>query len=215
MSSVTKSSRKTKEIESAKPADTAKQPASAYEPSAQERAVLQRFYSRQERMIPTPRLKVRKHGENGIEVDHPDPALGAKLLMETCGTGSYSFVRGLCEQLADAAKQGSVIDEDALNFMLAAIRGINPRDEVESMLAAQMAGVHMATMTFVRRLASTEIIEEADSAERVLNKLARTFTTQVEALKRYRTGGEQRVTVEHVHVHSGGQAIVGNVAPVT
>src|SRR5262249_28623851 len=99
--------------------------------------------------------------------------------------------------------------------MLAAIRGINPRDEVESMLAAQMAAVHVATMTFVRRLASTEIIAEADSAERVLNKLARTFATQVEALKRYRTGGEQRVTVEHVHVHSGGQAIVGNVAPGT
>jgi len=29
--------------------------------------------------------------------------------------------------------------------------------------------------------------------------------------KRYRTGGEQKVTVEHVHVHEGGQAIVGSV----
>src|SRR5262245_5920321 len=144
MSSVTKSSRKSKETESAKPAGlTAAQPSSAYEPSAQERAVLQRFDSRRERMIPTPRLKVRKrNAENDIEVDHPDPALGAKLLMETCGSGSYSFVRGLCEQLANATKQGSVVDENALNFMLATIRGINPRDEVESMLAAQMAAVH-------------------------------------------------------------------------
>ncbi len=33
----------------------------------------------------------------------------------------------------------------------------------------------------------------------------------MEALKRYRTGGEQRMTVEHVHVHQGGQAIVGTV----
>jgi hypothetical protein len=70
-------------------------------------------------------------------------------------------------------------------------------------------------MTFVGRLASVENILQQDSAERALNKLARTFATQVEALKRYRTGGEQRVTVEHVHVHSGGQAIVGNVSPVT
>jgi hypothetical protein len=107
--------------------------------------------------------------------------------METCGTGSYSFIRGLCEQLVNAAKQGGVIDEDALNFMLATIRGINPRDEVESMLAAQMAGVHMATMTFVRRLANADIIEEADSAERVLNKLARTFATQVEVRTREKT----------------------------
>jgi hypothetical protein len=33
----------------------------------------------------------------------------------------------------------------------------------------------------------------------------------MEALKRYRTGGEQKVTVQHVSVNEGGQAIVGNV----
>jgi hypothetical protein len=35
----------------------------------------------------------------------------------------------------------------------------------------------------------------------------------MEALKRYRSGDEQKVTVQHVHVSDGGQAIVGNVAP--
>jgi hypothetical protein len=43
------------------------------------------------------------------------------------------------------------------------------------------------------------------------NKLTRTFASQVEALKRYRSGGEQKMTVQHVHVAEGGQAIVGNV----
>jgi hypothetical protein len=33
----------------------------------------------------------------------------------------------------------------------------------------------------------------------------------MEALKRYRSGGEQKVTVHHVSVNEGGQAIVGNV----
>jgi hypothetical protein len=50
-----------------------------------------------------------------------------------------------------------------------------------------------------------------DSAERAFNKLTRTFASQMEALKRYRTGGEQKVTVQHVTVSEGGQAIVGNV----
>ena len=36
---------------------------------------------------------------------------------------------------------------------------------------------------------------------------------QVEALKRYRTGGEQKVTVQHVTVNEGGQAIIGSVSP--
>ena len=51
-----------------------------------------------------------------------------------------------------------------------------------------------------------------DSAERGFNKLARTFAAQMETLKRYRTGGEQKVTVQHVTVNEGGQAVVGNVS---
>ena len=42
-------------------------------------------------------------------------------------------------------------------------------------------------------------------------KMLRTFTAQMEALKRYRTGGQQKVIVEHVHVTAGGQAIIGVV----
>ncbi len=34
---------------------------------------------------------------------------------------------------------------------------------------------------------------------------------QVETLRRLRNGGSQLVRVEHVHVHEGGQAIVGPV----
>ncbi len=92
------------------------------------------------------------------------------------------------------------------------VKGVEPKDQVEAMLAAQMAAVHMATMAFARRLNHVETLPQQDSAERAFNKLARTFAAQVEALRRHRTGGEQKVTVEHVTVNEGGQAIVGNVA---
>jgi len=52
---------------------------------------------------------------------------------------------------------------------------------------------------------------QEESAERAFNKLTRTFTEQVEALKNYRSNGEQKMTVQHVRVAEGGQAIVGNV----
>ena len=45
----------------------------------------------------------------------------------------------------------------------------------------------------------------------MLNKLARTFSSQVEALKKYRSTGEQNIRVQHVNVSEGGQAIVGKV----
>ena len=79
------------------------------------------------------------------------------------------------------------------------------------MLAAQMAAVHMVTMKLGQRLRHVQTIEEQDSTSNAFNKLTRTFTSQMEALKRYRTGGEQKVTVQHVTVSEGGNAIVGNV----
>jgi hypothetical protein len=146
-----------------------------------------------------------------IELDHPEPKIAEVLLMEALGTSEPDFLVGLLTQLANAGKQGLEVDEKCLNFMLSVIKGVEPKDQVETMLAAQMAAVHMATMTFARRLAHVDNIPQQDSAERAFNKLARTFAAQVEALKRYRTGGEQRVTVEHVTVNKGGQAIVGTV----
>lgn len=96
--------------------------------------------------------------------------------------------------------------------MLSVVDGIEPRDEVEAMLAVQMAAVHLATMTFARRLAHVENLPQQEGAERAFNKLARTFTTQIEALKRYRSDGKQTVRVERVTVEAGGQAVVGAVS---
>ena len=59
---------------------------------------------------------------------------------------------------------------------------------------------------------NVDTIQQQDSAERGFNKLARTYTTQIEAFKRYRTGGQQNIVVQHVTVNEGGQAIVGHVA---
>jgi hypothetical protein len=91
------------------------------------------------------------------------------------------------------------------------VKGVEPQDPIEAMLALQMGAVHNAMMTFAKRLAHVETIQQEDSAQNAFNKLARTFTAQVEALKRYRSGGEQKMTVQYVHVAEGGQAIVGNV----
>jgi hypothetical protein len=59
--------------------------------------------------------------------------------------------------------------------MLSVVQGVKPKDQLEAMLAAQMAAIHLATMTFARRLAHVETIQQQDSAERALNKLARTY----------------------------------------
>src|SRR5258708_12073225 len=74
-------------------------------------------------------------------------------------------------------------------------------------------------MTFARRLSGVEEIRQQDSAERAFNKLMRTFAAQVDTLKRYRTGGQQKVIVEHHHKHlwvgEGGQPITKDVTPAS
>ena len=132
-------------------------------------------------------------------------------MMRALGTDSAEFTDGVLRQLASAVSLGGGADEEAINFALAVIAGIEPKDELETMLAMQMVAVHMATMTFTRRLARVETLDQQHGSERALNKLARTFAMQMEALKRYRTGGEQKVVVQHVNVNEGGQAIVGTV----
>ena len=150
---------------------------------------------------------------DNISADHPDPALATTLTMRALGITDVDFLETLTRQLAEISAQGSDLDEGALNAMLGIVKGIEPTDQVECMLAAQMATVHMATMKTGRRLLHAKNVLEQDSSERAFNKLARTFAAQIQALSRYRTGGEQKVTVEHVTVNEGGQAIVGNVAP--
>jgi len=80
------------------------------------------------------------------------------------------------------------------------------------MLAVQMIGVHNLAMETIKRAMITDQTFDGKQANvNQATKMLRTFTAQMEALKRYRTGGQQKVTVEHVHVNEGGQAIVGTV----
>src|SRR6201982_3218746 len=95
---------------------------------------------------------------------------------------------------------------------IAALAGIGPKDELEGMMAAQLIACHNASMECYRRaMIGEQTFEGRRENLSQANKLSRTYTTLLEALNRHRGKGQQKVTVEHVHVHEGGQAIVGNV----
>jgi hypothetical protein len=177
----------------------------AYSPKPDEQAVIEKAF-KERKIAPAPRLKVKGHE---ISIDHPSERVGLLLMQNALGTSDRAFMVGLLTQLGRAT--GAKVHEADLNFMVSFINGIEPRDHVESTLAAQMATVHMAMMKSIQDLPLTKNLLQQDAAERAINKFARTFIAQVEALKRYRSGGEQKVTVQHVSVSEGGQAIVGNV----
>ena len=100
--------------------------------------------------------------------------------------------------------------EDAATAALAGVQGIGPRDHLESLLACQMTATHAASMEMLRRAQLKEQPTEAvDACVNRATRLMRTFALQVTALKDYRARGHQMVTVQHVQVGEGGQAVVG------
>ena len=180
----------------------------AYEPTQKEHELCAAVRKRRDNAAPEVRFKVTSEA---IRNAHPDLSMGGLLFMQAFGTANGEFAEGLIKQLADVVGKGKVPNEDDLNYMIAMVQCIAPRDETEAMLAAQMAAIQNAMMTAARRLANVATIEQQDSASNMVNKLARTFIGQIEALKKYRSTGEQNIRVQHVNVSEGGQAIVGNV----
>ena len=126
----------------------------------------------------------------------------------TLGTRLLGQVAGVMDPL-----NGKAMSVSEANDSAALLEGIAPKDAVEGMLAIQMITAHSAAMRFLRiasRSGQSPQVVEVNTNQAI--KLMRTYTAQVEALNKYRSKGRQTMTVEHVHVHEGGQAIVGNVA---
>jgi hypothetical protein len=97
---------------------------------------------------------------------------------------------------------------------LAGLIGIGPKDELEGMIAAQLIAAHSAVMECYRRaMISEQTLQSRSENLTQANKLSRTFAVLLDALNRHRGKGQQKISVEHVHVHSGGQAVVGVVEP--
>lgn len=188
--------------------------AKPYEPTAREKAALAVFEKRRQERIPMPAFRVSKGTKREppqVTFHHADQGIAYELHAAAVGTRSQPAYINLVQTLTALTLRDDTPDEGALNAAISMIAGIEPQDQLESMLASQMVAVHLATMKTAVRLKSAETVALLETYEKAFNKLARTFAAQMEALKRYRSKGEQRVYVERVNVERGGQAVVGNV----
>lgn len=159
-------------------------------------------------------MTAKKPEVQSIQMIHPDSRKNDPIC-PISGSRDKEFMNALVNQLIQTLWLANSNKETATQKQYAALIamiGIAPRDEVEGMLAAQMVGIHNASMECLRRaMIGEQTFEGRESNLSQANKLSRTYATQMEALNRYRGKGQQKMTVEHVHVHAGGQAIVGNV----
>lgn len=191
-----------------KKVETSVEAAPAYEPTEREATAIAALNARADEKPRLPRLVYR---DGNILIDHEDQWTGVQLMMQACGASNADAFAGLIGHLVCFCTGSQDSIEKQMNGLVAGVAGIAPRDDTEMMLAAQMTLAHELSMKMARQAQKAETIPQQDSAERGFNKMARTYTTQMEALRKHRNGGQQKVTVEHVTVNSGGQAIVGTV----
>jgi hypothetical protein len=142
-------------------------------------------------------------GEHRVWIDRLKAALG--------GTASMDFVDATLFQLQGAARlPNSGVSEIAVNAALAMIESEQPKGQTECAIVIQMACLHSATMAVLGRLNSAYGHRNVLAAATAVSRLSRAFAILVETLRRLRNGGSQYVRVEHVHIESNAQAVIGN-----
>ena len=167
-------------------------------------------------MAKTQGVKIKDlKGEELVKFKKEFDDLVGTVVAARSGSNSKEFGTMIFDQLSACYPKMDTIA--LLANILDGMGGIKPKDHVEGMLAAQMLATHNAAMNSFKLAASylgSAQIPTAEIGNAILNsanKLIRSYTMQMEALNRYRGKGQQKMTVEHVHINSGGQAIIGNV----
>jgi hypothetical protein len=121
----------------------------------------------------------------------------------------------IATQMANALVWPKPGDEtESLIKAITSLAEYGPRNAIEASLAAQMTATCEAALMFLNRATvqgqTTEVI---DLNVLRATRLMRLHLEQIEAMQKLKgRTGQQKVTVEHVHVHEGGQAIVGAVS---
>jgi hypothetical protein len=178
-------------------------PAPTLEPTEAEQAEIRALAKRKKARRQAPRFAVHQQEGGPTQMVpagvHADAA--AARVMNAFGITDLDLAERLMMQIITAThlqSSNEPVAEANLNAALAAVTGIAPRDEAEAMLTAQMVGVHWLAMDLLRKANDRALRNDAGN---LAVKLLRTFPAQLDALKRYRSAGEQRVVVQHQHVN--------------
>lgn len=146
----------------------------------------------------------------------PHSFLTAEVIQEAFGLSAADVHNSRLGDFAELTKQANTQGETEIGARivqaLELYESLAPADGAEGMLAQQMVATHFAALECLRRAAlPNQSFEGRDQTLKHAYKLMNLYTQQLSALNKYRGKGQQKVTVEHVHVAPGGQAIVGHV----
>lgn len=112
---------------------------------------------------PKPTITKTDADQIAIEIQGDTPRLDWLILANALGASRTGFLFELVDQIAQATTQNRTPDQQAFDFMIAAIAGLKPRDEVEAMLGAQMVATHWAVMRHLQMLNHCETVPQLEA----------------------------------------------------
>jgi hypothetical protein len=99
-------------------------------------------------------------------------------------------------------------EKDSYNVILQTMHDLRPKDSVEARLVVQASALFSQGLSNLRMAETADMMCHADHYSNKAFKLLRLHNETIEALNRYRRGGEQKVTVTHAVITE--KAIVNN-----
>lgn len=135
-------------------------------------------------------------------------------MLNTTGAANSTVGMQLFNNLAKAMVPANASVNEISNQMgtvAQLMQAFAPQDEYEGQLISQLVILHEHSMEWLGKAMSTERVDFANVYLNGASKLLTRHHETLDTLLKYRRRGEQRMTVEHVHVHNGGQAIVGTI----
>jgi hypothetical protein len=128
-------------------------------------------------------------------------------------TLSDEFVDVMLGKLVEALRPSphDQLEEATLNAGLAILASMKPETELDALLAVQIIATGFSGLRFLRQAHRHMDETFIDVYGGFAIKLLRLQADLVRTFDQHRRGNRQTVVVEHVHIHSGGQGVVGFV----
>jgi len=126
-------------------------------------------------------------------------------------TGNEELAFALLNQLARA--QGVVSEKSTVdvNRSLSLLSEFGCKNIQETSMAIHIIALHSHASRLLMKAANETHPELQKGFYIMALKLSKAFGTMMETFHKYKRNGTYKMQIEHLHVHNGGQAIVGTI----
>ena len=139
----------------------------------------------------------------------------AEDLKKLAGTDARAFAEEIIRMTSLLSRSSLNTTEEENQYAKSLARSmmveLAPQDGLQGMIASQMIAVHHMQQKFSFVARNMYHPNHVKPYVNVVTKLSNVFIQQAQLLTKLQGKNQQRVSVEHVTVNEGGQAIVGNI----